>query len=69
MFVRCVNSDCFILEGGTRAMFDHMTMEMNWPAGPVVPMNPGDPHLHETAFPVIPALVAYAGQSMRPTAR
>jgi hypothetical protein len=69
MFVRCVNSDCFILEGGTRAMFDHMTMEMNWPAGPVVPMNPGDPHLHETAFPVIPALVAYAGQPTRPTAR
>jgi hypothetical protein len=67
VIMRCMNSDCFILEGGTRAMFDHMTMEMGWPAGPVVPMNPSDPHLHETAFPLIPALLAYAGQPMRPT--
>jgi hypothetical protein len=67
VFVRCMNSDCFILEGGTRATFDHMTAEMGWPAGPVVPMNPSDPHLHETAFPVIPALLADAGQPMRST--
>jgi hypothetical protein len=69
VYLRCMNSDCFILEGGTRAMFDHMTMEMGWPAGPVVPVNPGDPHLKETAFPIIPQLIADAGRPMQPTAR
>jgi hypothetical protein len=69
VFVRCMNSDCFVLEGGTRTMFDHMTMEMSWPAGPVVPMNPSDLQLHETEFPFIPVLVADAGQPTRPTAQ
>ncbi|HWF13540.1 MAG TPA: hypothetical protein VG272_07375 [Candidatus Acidoferrales bacterium] len=69
VFLRCMNSDCFVLEGGTRTMFDHMTMEMGWPAGPVVPMNPGDPRLKETAFPIYPALIADAGQPMQPMAQ
>ncbi|HEX3376938.1 MAG TPA: hypothetical protein VHS29_08765 [Candidatus Acidoferrales bacterium] len=69
VYLRCMNSDCFILEGGTRAMFDHMTMEMGWPAGPVVPVNPGDPHLKETAFPIFPQLMADAGRPMQPTAQ
>jgi hypothetical protein len=68
VYLRCMNSDCFILEGGTRAMFDHMTMEMGWPAGPVVPVNPGDSHLKETAFPILPQLIADAGRPMQPTA-
>jgi hypothetical protein len=68
VFVRCVDSDCFILEGGTRAIFDHLTMEMGWPAGPVVPMNPSESHVNETAFPVSPALIADAGRPMPPTA-
>ena len=69
VYVRCMNSDCFVLEGGTRTMFDRMTVAMGWPAGPVVPMNPGDPHLHETSISIIPALIADAGQPMRPMAR
>jgi hypothetical protein len=69
IYLRCMNSDCFILEGGTRAMFDHMTMEMGWPAGPVVPVNPGDSHLKETAFPIIPQLIADTGRPMQPTAQ
>lgn len=69
VFVRCMNSDCFILEGGTRTMFDHMTMEIGWPAGPAVPISPGDPKLHETAFPLIPALFADSGQPMQPMAQ
>jgi hypothetical protein len=69
VYLRCMNSDCFILEGGTRAMFDHMTMEMGWPAGPVVPVNPGDSHLKETAFPIIPQLIADTGRPMQPTAQ
>ncbi len=71
VFLRCLNSDCFILEGGTRAMFDRMTMEMGWPASPVVPVNPGNPHVNETAFPIVPTfigLIADAGQPMQPTA-
>ena len=67
VFVRCVDSDCFILEGGNRAMFDRLTMEMGWPAGPVVPMNPNEPHVNETAFPDYPALIADAGRPTQPT--
>ena len=40
VFLRCVGTDCLVLEGGTRAMFDHLTREMGWPAGPVVPVRP-----------------------------
>ena len=68
VFLRCMDSDCFILEGGNRAMFDRLTMEMGWPAGPVVPMNPSDPHVHETAFPIYPSLIADAGRPLPPTA-
>ncbi len=69
VFVRCKDSDCFILEGGTRAMFDRMTMEMGWPAGPVVPVNPSDPHINQTESLISPRLLADAGQPMQPTAR
>lgn len=69
VYLRCVNSDCFALEGGTRTMFDHMTMEMGWPAGPAVPMNPSDPRINETAFPIFPGLIADAGRPTQPMAR
>lgn len=68
VFVRCTDNDCFILEGGNRAMFDRLTMELGWPAGPVVPMSPSDSHVHETAFPVHQGLIADAGQPTQPTA-
>lgn len=68
VFLRCMDSDCFVLEGGTRAMFDRMTMEMGWPAGPVVPVNPSGPHVNETAFPIFPGLIADAGRPTQPTA-
>jgi hypothetical protein len=69
VFLRCMSSDCFVLEGGTRAMFDHMTMEMGWPAGPVVPVNPSDPHVNMTEFPIEPSFIASvgAGQPTQPT--
>jgi hypothetical protein len=69
VFLRCTDSDCFILEGGTRALFDHLTMEMGWPAGPVVPMNPSDSHVNQTAIPISPALVAEAVRFNQPSAR
>jgi len=69
VYFRCVNSDCFVLEGGTRTMFDRMTVEMGWPAGPVVPMNPDDPRIKETAFTIFPALIADAGRPTQPTAQ
>jgi hypothetical protein len=69
VFVRCMDSDCFVLEGGTRPMFDRLTMEMGWPAGPAVPVNPGNPHVNQTVYPVSPRLVADAEQVMRLAAR
>jgi hypothetical protein len=69
VYLRCMNSDCFVIEGGTRTMFDRMTMEMGWPAGPVVPMNPSDRRMNETAFPIFPGLIADAGRPTQPTAQ
>jgi hypothetical protein len=66
VLLRCVDSDCFILEGGNRAMFDRLTIEMGWPAGPVVPLNPSDPHVRETVIPIYPNLVADTCQPMQP---
>jgi len=68
VFLRCTDSDCFVLEGGSRAMFDRLTTEMGWPAGPVVPVNPSDSHVNETAFPIYPNLIADVGQPTQPTA-
>jgi hypothetical protein len=51
VFLRCVGTDCFILEGASRAVFDHLTLEMGWPAGPVVPVKPGESRVKVTMFP------------------
>jgi hypothetical protein len=69
IYLRCVDSDCFVLEGGTRAMFDRFTMEMGWPAGPVAPLSPSDPHVNETAYPIYPGLLADGGRPMQPMER
>jgi len=69
VFLRCMDADCFVLEGGTRAMFDRLTMEMGWPAGPVVPVNPSDPHINQTSIPIYPRLIADAGRPTQPTAQ
>jgi hypothetical protein len=69
VFLRCMETDCFVLEGGTRAMFDRMTTEMGWPAGPVVPVNPSDSHVNQTSIPIDPGLFADAGRPTQPTAR
>ncbi len=68
VFVRCMGTDCFVLEGGNRAIFDRLTSEIGWPAGPVVPMNPAGPHINQTSFPVYPGLLADAGRPRQPTA-
>lgn len=68
VFLRCVDSDCFVLEGGNRSMFDRLTAEMGWPAGPAVPMNPSETHIKETAFPVSPGLLPEAGRPAPPAA-
>jgi hypothetical protein len=66
VFLRCVGSDCLILESGTRTLFDRLTAEMGWPAGPAVPVNPNDPHIHETLLRVPPYAIAGAGLPTRP---
>jgi len=51
VFLRCMASDCLILEGSSRAVFDHLTMEMGWPGGPIVPIKPGEPRVKVTLLP------------------
>src|SRR5258706_583746 len=33
VFLRCMGTDCLILEGSSRGVFDHLTMELGWPGG------------------------------------
>jgi len=68
IFLRCVGDDCLILEGGARALFDRVTVEMGWPAGPAAPVKLSDPHVNETWIPSFPNVVADAGRPTRPTA-
>jgi hypothetical protein len=68
VFIRCVDSDCLILEGGTRVMFDHLTMELGWPSGPAIPVKPGDSRVNTTSLAIPLTLRADAGRPTRPTA-
>jgi hypothetical protein len=68
VFLRCMDSDCFVLEGGNRSMFDRLALEMGWPTGPAVPAKASDQHVDVTAFPVFPGLIADAGRPMPPMA-
>jgi hypothetical protein len=68
IFLRCVGADCLVLEGGSRLIFDHLTLEMGWPGGPVVPIKPSDPHVNVTAFPISPSVIADADRPTLPTA-
>ena len=68
VFLRCVGTDCLVLEGGSRMVFDHLTMELGWPSGPVAPVKPGESRVRVTAFPFSPNLIADAGRPTLPTA-
>lgn len=68
VFLRCLGTDCLILEGGTRSLFDHLTKELNWPAGPAVPVRPNASHVDVTMLPVTPSVLADAGRPTRPMA-
>jgi hypothetical protein len=68
VYLRCASSDCFVVEGGTRAVFDRFTMEMGWPAGPVVPVNPNDTHVNQAAISFPAGLIADAGLPTPPMA-
>jgi hypothetical protein len=48
VFLRCLASDCLVLEGSTRAVFDRLTAELGWPGGPVVPVKLGEPRVKVT---------------------
>ncbi len=50
-------------------MFDHLTLEMGWPGGPVVPVKPGDSRVKVTMFPVSPAMIADASRPTLPMAQ
>ncbi len=68
VFIRCVDSDCLVLEGGTRVMFDRLAVELGWPAGPPVPVRLNDPHVNTTGLRVPTGLFADAGRPALPTA-
>jgi hypothetical protein len=68
VYLRCTGSDCLILEGGTRMLFDRLTAELGWPAGPAAPMNPNDSHVHETLLSVPAYAIPGGGLPTRPTA-
>jgi hypothetical protein len=59
IFLRCVNSNCLVLEGGTRTSFDRLALEMGWSGDPAVPVKPTEYHINTTALPV-PAGVSVA---------
>ena len=69
VFLRCVGTDCLVLEGGSRMVFDHLTMELGWPVGPVVPVKPGESRVKVTMIPVFPGMIADAGRPTLPTAQ
>jgi hypothetical protein len=68
VFIRCSGADCLVLEGGTRPLFDRVTAEMGWPAGPSEPIKPNATRVNETWIPTIPYAVADAGLPTRSTA-
>ncbi len=69
VFLRCIDTDCLVLEGGTRTLFDRLTKEIGWPAGPAMPARPNDPHVDVTQLRIPAWLIADAGRSMKPTAQ
>ncbi len=50
-------------------VFDHLTMELGWPVGPVVPVKPGESRVKVTMIPVFPGMIADAGRPTLPTAQ
>jgi hypothetical protein len=69
VFLRCMASDCLVLEGGTRVVFDHLTLELGWPGGPAVPIKPGESHVNVTSLQVPPVVLADAGRPTPPMAQ
>jgi hypothetical protein len=65
VFLRCNGSDCFVLEGGTREMFDRLTKAMGWPAMPAPPKNANIPRAKETALPIWAGLIVDAGRPVQ----
>jgi hypothetical protein len=68
IFLRCLGTDCLVLEGGNRTMFDRLSRELRWPAGPAAPVNPERAPVRTAWHQVIPAGIGDAGQPMLPTA-
>jgi hypothetical protein len=64
VFVRCMGTDCLVLEGESREVFERLTRELGWPAGPPVPVKPDGVRVSVTA---ILRPVFEAAYSARPT--
>jgi hypothetical protein len=69
VFLRCMDTDCFVLEGGTRTLFDRLAKEIGWPAGPAMPARPNDPHVDVTMLRRPSRLIADVGRPTQPMAQ
>jgi hypothetical protein len=69
VFLRCFGTDCLVLEGGNRVMFDRLSRELGWPAGPATPVRPDQAPVRTALIPVIPAGIGDAGRPTLPAAR
>lgn len=69
VMVRCVGTDCLVLEGESREVFERLTRELGWPAGPPAPVKPDGSQIKVTSVPQPAFEAAYSGRPMLPTAR
>ncbi len=67
VFLRCLGSDCLILEGETRESFDQITKELNWPANPSVPARPDSKKVNVAVFPPGQIISGERNPQQRPT--
>jgi hypothetical protein len=68
VFVRCMGTDCLVMEGDSREVFERLTRELGWPAGPPLPVKPDGAQIKVTEI-FLPVFEApYAGRPTLPTA-
>ena len=67
VFARCVGTDCLVLEGENREVFERLTRGLGWPAGPPVPVKADGARVNVTAIFPPPSQPASATRLPLPT--
>jgi hypothetical protein len=57
VFLRCLDSECLVVEGASRETYEHITRAIGWPAAPVPPARESEKSI-ATAVMISPALGA-----------